>query len=62
MAKSVDPDQMPNSAASDLGLCCLQWPICPNTLGYYSMFMFYFSSQKLVNYTIFVRNLNKGYS
>ena len=31
MANSVDPDQMPHSAASDLGLHCLQRPICPNT-------------------------------
>ena len=29
MAKSVHPDQMPHSAASDLGLRCLQRPICP---------------------------------
>ena len=26
MANSVDSDQMPYSAASDLGLHCLQWP------------------------------------
>ena len=31
IAISVDPDQMPHSAASDLGLHCLQMPICPNT-------------------------------
>ena len=35
IANSVDPDQTPHSAASDLGLYCLQRPICPNTLGYY---------------------------
>ena len=28
MANSVDPDQMPHSAASDLGLHCLQRPVC----------------------------------
>ena len=28
MANSVDPDQMPHSVASDLGLHCLQRPIC----------------------------------
>ena len=28
---------MPHSAASDLGLNCLLWPRCPNTLGYYSI-------------------------
>ena len=27
----VDPDQMPHSAASDLGLHCLLRPVCPNT-------------------------------
>ena len=31
MANSVDPDQMLHSAASDLGLHCLQRPNCPNT-------------------------------
>ena len=30
MANSVDPDQTPHSVASDLGLHCLQGPICPN--------------------------------
>ena len=30
MANSVDPDQMRHSAVSDLGLHCLQRPICPN--------------------------------
>ena len=31
MANNVDPNQMPHYAASDLGLHCLQRPICPNT-------------------------------
>ena len=31
MENSVDPDQMPHSEASDLGLHCLQRTICPNT-------------------------------
>ena len=35
MADSVDSDQMPQNAASDQSLHCLQRPICPNTLGYY---------------------------
>ena len=35
MANSVDPDQMPHSAASDLGLHYLHRPISPNTSGYY---------------------------
>ena len=33
MAKSVNPDQMPHSAMSDLGLHCKQRPICPQYLG-----------------------------
>ena len=37
MANSVDPDQMPHSVASDLGLHCLPRPICPDTWGYYGM-------------------------
>ena len=32
MTNSVDLDQMPGSAVSDLGLHCLQRPICPNTI------------------------------
>ena len=32
MANSVDPDQTPRCAASDLGLHCLLRPACPNTL------------------------------
>ena len=35
MANSVDPDQKLQSAASDLGLHCLQRPICSSTKGYY---------------------------
>ena len=31
MVNSVDPDKMPHSVVSDLGLHCLQRPICPNT-------------------------------
>ena len=38
MTNSVDPDQMPHSAVSDLGLHCLQRPICPNTYGYYGTY------------------------
>ena len=43
MADSVDPDQMPHSAASDLGLHCLQRTSCPNTEGYYGTIVSYFS-------------------
>ena len=35
MSDSLDPDQMPHSAASDLGLHCLLKPVCPNTWDYY---------------------------
>ena len=34
MAYNEDPDQMPHSVASDLGLHSLKRPICPSTLGY----------------------------
>ena len=37
MANSVDPDQRPCSAASDLGLHCLLMPVHPNTWGKYSL-------------------------
>ena len=33
MAKSVDPDQTPRLAASDLGLHCLLRPVSPNIKG-----------------------------
>ena len=33
MTNSVDPDQMPHSTVSDLGLYCLS--VCLNTKGYY---------------------------
>ena len=35
MANSVDPDQMPHSVASDLGLHCLLRPVYPNTKARY---------------------------
>ena len=31
MANSVDPDQVPQNVASDLGLHCLLRPVCPST-------------------------------
>ena len=37
MANSVDPDQMPHTLASDLGLHCLLKPVCPNIYSYYSI-------------------------
>ena len=39
MANSVDPDQMPHSVASDLGLHCLLRPVCPNTKDKYNSFL-----------------------
>ena len=36
MANSVDPDEMPHSAASHLGLNCLLRPVSPNTYGIHS--------------------------
>ena len=46
MANSVDPDQMLHYAVSDLGLLCLQRPICPNTQGYYGTIIFIILSAK----------------
>ena len=37
MANSVDPDQMPECAASDLGLRCLLMPVCPSTYDKYGI-------------------------
>ena len=40
VANSVDPDEMPRSAASHLGLHCLLRPVCPNTYGKYVNYLF----------------------
>ena len=40
VANSVDPDEMPHSAASHLGLNCLLRPVCLNTYGKYSNYIF----------------------
>ena len=37
MANSVDPDQTPRSAASDLGLYCLLRPVFPHAYGKYDI-------------------------
>ena len=41
MANSVDPDQTPRFAASDLGLQCLLMSICPNIYGKYASLVCY---------------------
>ena len=35
LANSVDPDEMPHSVVSDLGLHCLLRPVYPNSYIYY---------------------------
>ena len=54
VANSVDPDEMPHSAVSHLGLYCLLRPVCPNTYGKYGsinmiiiLFNFIQTSRKL---------------
>ena len=37
MNNCVDPDQMPRTAASDLGLHSLFRLVCPNAKGYYGI-------------------------
>ena len=39
VANSVDPDQTPQNAASDLGLYCLLRPIGQNTYSKYGIFI-----------------------
>ena len=46
MTNSVDPDQMLHSAASDLGLHCLQRPVCPNIKAYYVIDMYRYVERK----------------
>ena len=48
MANSLDPDEMPLSAASHLGLHCLFKPVCHNTYGKYGA-CFLWGSEKNVN-------------
>ena len=40
LANNVDPDQMPHSMASDLGLHCFPRPFCLNTQGTYPLLLF----------------------
>ena len=53
VANTIDPDQLPHSAASDLGLCWLLRPVCLNTSGKYNTFIriFHFN---LHNYAVVV--------
>ena len=46
VANSVDPDQMMQSASSDLGPQCLFKAVCHSTLGYFCIYLI--SSQKCV--------------
>ena len=39
MNGNVDPDQMLQNAASDLGLLCFLKPSCPNTLSKYGILL-----------------------
>ena len=55
MANSVDPDQMLQNAASDLGLHCLHGPICPNTWSYYGKDATF--SQKILTCFLFLHKL-----
>ena len=49
MAKSVDPDQMLLSAASDLGPHSLNWHVCPNTINRVYFYKFYkYAAYKLI--------------
>ena len=41
----VDPDQMPHSVASDLGLHCLFMHVCLNTWGKYNIFHLQFTNK-----------------
>ena len=47
MANSVDPDEMPRSAGSHLGLHCLLRPVFPNTYGKYGKFLLKFEQVNL---------------
>ena len=50
MANSVDTDQTPHSAASDLGLHYLLRPICLNTKGKYGSLIYTTSSDDTIPY------------
>ena len=49
VANGVDPDQMPHSAASDLGLHCLLRHVCLNTLGSIQYLLLAFSNTRKIS-------------
>ena len=55
MANSVDPDQMPHSVASDLGLYCLSVDIALDK-------MFFFNPKVLIFFLFLHENICCGYS
>ena len=56
MADSVDSDEMPHSAVSDLGIHCLLRPVCLNTYGKYIIWIL----QKCMTQYFLVTNRNVG--
>ena len=58
VANSVDPDEMPHSAASHLGLHCLLRPFCPNAYGKCGTDIFLISPWVPSSY-VFMKNKEK---
>ena len=59
MANIVDPDRMPHSVASDLGLHCLQRPVHPNKYGYYGTLFALDIGMPHLTHIIFVKKFEK---
>ena len=74
MANSVDPDQMPHSVLSDLGLSCLLRHVCLNIQGYYGILflnenisckeyqlhIFWLRKKKIIYYLVIPLNKAQG--
>ena len=56
---SVDPDQTPQNAASDLDLYCLIWPVCPKIEGIYGKSMASVFRTNVHNESIFKRDVQR---
>ena len=55
MANSVDPDQMPHSVVSNLGLHCSQRPVCP-----IRNIMVYFQIERIITCLTDMNNLSQA--
>ena len=58
VANSIDPDEMPHSAASHLGLHCLLRPVCPNTHCKYGIHQYFWQNGTQIS--LFLKHSDQG--